>query len=115
MKKALWLALAIAGISLASCGKGEPKPDVTPEIAVSSLTINTIILSMRSGSSKTLTATVTPDNATYKTVIWSSSATDVATVDNAGNIKAVGYGMAIITAAAGGKKASCQVQVDYVQ
>ena len=39
---------------------------------------------------------VTPDDATNKTLIWKSSDTSVATVDETGNIKAVGSGSATI-------------------
>ena len=45
-----------------------------------------------------LTAKVSPDNATYKTITWSSSNTKVATVDNKGKIHIVGHGTAKITA-----------------
>ena len=49
------------------------------------------------GNTATLTATVTPDNATDKNVTWSTSNADVATVAN-GVVTAVGAGTATITA-----------------
>ena len=61
-----------------------------------------------------LTATAEPGNATIKDVIWSSSNTKVATVDENGVITTVGKGDAGITAAAadGGKaKVSVKVKV----
>ena len=60
-----------------------------------------------------LTATVLPENATNKNVVWSSSNEDVATVRN-GRVDAYGYGTAIITCEAAdgsGVKATCKVSV----
>lgn len=58
-----------------------------------------------------LTAVVTPDNATNKTVTWSSSDETVATVDNNGFVTAVGNGIAIITATAEEQTATCEITV----
>lgn len=49
------------------------------------------------GSSFRLEATVTPFNATNQDLIWSSSDTRVATVDNRGLVTVVGPGTAVIT------------------
>ena len=63
------------------------------------------------GQTRTLTATVTPGNATDKTVTWTSSNDKVATVVD-GTVAAVGEGTATITAtAANGKKDTCKVTV----
>lgn len=61
----------------------------------------------------TLTATVTPDNASNKTIIWTSSDESIATVQN-GEITALKVGEAVITATSedGGKKANCKVTVN---
>ena len=60
----------------------------------------------------TLNPTVTPDNATDKSVIWTSSDETVATVDADGKVHAVGAGTATITAtASGGQTATCDVTV----
>ncbi len=50
------------------------------------------------GETATLTATVTPSDATNKSVIWSSSDETVATVNSEGVVTAVGEGTATITA-----------------
>ena len=63
------------------------------------------------GRSFILTATVNPSNATNKIVSWQSSDNSVATVDQNGNVTAVGKGTAAITATADGKKSSCSVKV----
>ncbi len=59
----------------------------------------------------TLTATITPTNATNQTVTWTSSDETVATVKN-GVVTAVREGSATITATANGKSASCAVTVE---
>ena len=64
------------------------------------------------GDTFTITATVKPDNATDKSVTWSSSNTSVATVDENGVVTAVSEGTATITAtASNGVEASCTVTV----
>ena len=80
------------------------------DVAVESVSLNKTSLTLVEGNSESLTATVTPDNATNKTVTWSSSNTAVATVEN-GVVKAVGAGTATITATAGEKSATCAVTV----
>ena len=63
------------------------------------------------GKTITLTATVQPDNATDKTVTWSSSNDAIATVVN-GVVTGVTPGEAVITAKAGDKTATCTVTVN---
>lgn len=52
------------------------------------------------GDTEKLTATVMPDDATYKNVTWTSSNEKVATVDKNGKVTAVGGGEADITVTA---------------
>ena len=70
-------------------------------------------LTLDVNESETLTATITPDNASNKNVTWESSNTNVATVDNTGKVTAVSEGTATITVttADGGKTATCEVTV----
>lgn len=76
------------------------------------ITLNKSELTLTAGEDETLTATVTPEGST-DTVVWSSSKTDVATVDSAtGKVTAVAPGEAIITATAGTKTATCKVTVN---
>ncbi len=68
-------------------------------------------LSITAGSSSTLTATVSPSNATNKSVTWSSSNTGVATVSG-GTVTGVSAGSATITArTSNGYTATCSVTV----
>lgn len=86
-----------------------------PTVSVTSVTLDKTSLALDVGGSDTLTATVEPDDATNKAVTWSSSNEKVATVDQNGNVKAVGAGKATITAAASdgsGKTATCEVTVN---
>lgn len=79
-------------------------------VAVTSITLSSKTLNLEEGQTGTLTATVKPDNATNKTVTWTTSNDKVATVAN-GVVTAVGKGTATITAAADGKTATCTVTV----
>lgn len=79
-------------------------------VAVTSVAVSPTSLNLEVGQTGTLTATVKPDNATNKTVTWTTSNDKVATVAN-GVVTAVGKGTATITAAAGGKTATCTVTV----
>ena len=82
--------------------------------AVSGITLDKSELLMKVGDNPvTLVAKVTPDDATDKTVTWSSSNVKVATVDANGKVTAVGNGEATITATAGGKTATCKLSVGY--
>lgn len=82
-------------------------------IPVSSLTLNQTSVSLKIGDTVTLKATVNPSNASDKTIIWTSSDTTVATVNN-GVVTAIGVGSATITAFAGDKYATCSVIVEAV-
>ncbi|MDO4175774.1 MAG: S-layer homology domain-containing protein, partial [Eubacteriales bacterium] len=79
------------------------------EIPVTGITLDQAELTLTAGESAQLTATVQPENATNPTVTWSSNDEDVATVDDNGNITAVGVGTATITAQAGDQTATCVV------
>ena len=81
---------------------------------VTAITLDQTRLDLVAGETRTLIATVTPDNAFYKTLDWSSSKTSVATVDENGKVVAIHRGIAIIYAKAkdgSGKSASCVVYV----
>ena len=81
-------------------------------VPVTGVTLNQTGISLEQGKTLTLTAAVSPGNATDKTVKWSTSGTTVATVEN-GLVTAVGEGKCVITATTndGGYTASCTVSV----
>ena len=82
-------------------------------IEVTGVSLNTTSKSMIVNTTDKLVATVAPDNASDKTVTWSSDNTSVISVDQNGNIKAVGLGEANITVkTANGKTASAKVISD---
>ena len=80
-------------------------------VPVTGIRLSETSLKLNKGDSRTLSATVQPDNASDKTVRWNSSDNSVATVDQNGTITATGGGTATISATAGGVSASCSVEV----
>ncbi len=80
------------------------------DVPATGVTLDKTELSLTEGESATLTATVEPENATDKTIVWTSSDNAVATVEN-GVVTAVKAGTATITAACGSAKAECTVTV----
>ncbi len=83
-------------------------------VAVESVTLNKTELTLEPSGTETLTATVAPENATDKTVTWTTSNASVATVVD-GLVTAVEEGTAIIQASAGDKTAKCEVTVTAYQ
>ena len=80
-------------------------------IPVTSVTLNKTSLTLTEQETFQLSATVSPDDATDKTVTWSSSNTAIATVSQDGLVSAIAVGSTTITATAGEKKATCTVTV----
>lgn len=109
MKKLIYFILA-GSLSFAACSKDDPAP-----IAVGGVKLDKteLTLTLKLDPAKTLTATVTPDDAGDKTVTWKSSDETVATVDENGLVNALKVGSATITATAGEKSATCAVTVVY--
>lgn len=69
-------------------------------VNVSSISLSPRSLLLIQGDSDTLIPTILPSNAGNKNLAWSSSDTSVATVDQSGNVTAVGSGSCTITCAA---------------
>lgn len=86
-----------------------------PAIYVESVSLDKTELELSVGETATLTATVLPENATYKMVTWSSSDHSIATIATFSNgvLAAVAPGTATITVTTldGGKTATCTVTV----
>jgi hypothetical protein len=112
--------LTLIGFSFVSCGDsddsgggsgGSGGGDNT--VAVTDVTLDKPKLSLTVGKTETLTATVSPDNASNKSVTWLSSAPAIATVSDSGTVTAIAAGNAtiIISTKDGGKIAFCAVTV----
>ena len=86
---------------------------VSAVIPISSITLNKTSLTLEKGDNYTLLKTIYPSNATYQNVMWFSSNTDVATVNN-GVVHAKARGTAVISVVSttgNGISASCYVEV----
>ncbi len=101
--------LSVGGDSIDMSEEPTPEPEV---ISVESISLNSQTGELRVGEQTTLIATITPDNATNKSVTWKSDNTEAATVEN-GVVTAVGEGKANITVTTedGNKTATCMITV----
>lgn len=104
----LWICFFVLFVA---CEDHPQEPDI---VAVTSVTLNESALSLKEGRNVTLSATITPDDATNQNVTWKSSDPDIATVDTNGKIRALKLGTATITVITedGGKTATCTVTVE---
>ena len=102
------ILLSISLITTYSCKKEKDKSVLVTEVGLNK-TSTTLI----EGETETLVATVMPENATDKSVVWESGNESVATVSQEGLVTAVGEGKATITVKTndGGFSASCEVTV----
>lgn len=99
---------AVDGSVSATCNVTVSKKTV----GVIGVSLNKTSITLTEGEKQTLAATVSPLDATDKSVQWTSSNTRVATVSN-GTVTAVGEGTAVITVQTndGSKRAECMVKV----
>lgn len=100
--------VAVLGSSIAKCAVS-----VDP-IAVTGISLDKTSIQLVVGATETLSAKVTPDNATSPSISWDSSDKEVATVDN-GVVTAVSAGKATITAASSSFTAECVVEVKTIE
>lgn len=86
---------------------------VTVTVPVTGVSLDKSALVINKGNTGSLTATITPADATDKAVTWNSSNTSIATVDSFGHVTAVSYGTATISATTqdGGFASVCTVSV----
>ena len=96
----------------ATCGsvKAECAVTVLPPVPASEVTLDKTVLTLYEGDAAKLTATVMPEDTTDKTIVWTSSDNEVATVNN-GTVTGLKAGTATITAACGQVKAECSITV----
>jgi hypothetical protein len=108
MRKILSVLAAFAMVFATAC---DPEEENQDKIPVNSVVLNLFELTLEQGQSETLVASVKPDNATDKTVTWSSSDEEVASVDSEGKVEAKKVGIAFITAKSGDKYDKCKIIV----
>ena len=102
------ILLSISLITTYSCKKEKVK-----SVSVTEVGLNKTSTTLIEGETETLVATVMPENATDKSVVWESGNESAATVSQEGLVTAVGEGKATITVKTndGGFSASCEVTV----
>ena len=83
-------------------------------VAVTEVLLDKISVTMKVGDMLVLSATVQPENVSYKAITWSSSAPSVVKVEN-GKLTALAEGSATITAKCGEKSAFCTVTVQKAE
>ena len=84
-----------------------------PDVEATGITINTTVANLKKDETLKLEVSILPGNSTDKSVTWSSSDPDVATVDDMGVVTAVNSGMTTITAeTSNGLSAVCKVFVE---
>lgn len=81
------------------------------DVPVESLVLSNTELTVNVGNASAVSCTVLPEDATDKTVNWSSSNNAVATVNNVGVITAVSAGTCTITATSGDVTATVTITV----
>lgn len=102
MKKVLSVILVLAAVftCLTACS-------VKPE----SIVLSSEKMTIKTGNSQSVSYEILPENTSDKTVVWSSSNTDVASVNNVGVITANNAGECTVTAKCGDLTASLVVVV----
>lgn len=81
-----------------------------PVIDIESISLDLSTVQITQGASQQLHATISPKDATISTVIWESSDSSIASVEE-GLVKGNKPGTAVITASSGSHKATCNVTV----
>ena len=103
------ILLSISLITTYSCKKEKVK-----NVSVTEVGLNKTSTTLIEGETETLVATVMPENASDKSVVWESGNESAATVSQEGLVTAVGEGKSTITVKTndGGFSASCEVTVN---
>lgn len=101
--------VTVKNIPVQPIGQNPAAPTLVPVETATGKTVGTVIHSMKLNTTKVtlgkkasinLVATISPENATNTTVVWTSSNTNVATVSSTGKVTAKAAGTAVITASA---------------
>lgn len=111
--KVTCVAKGTADITAKTSNGYTAKCTVTVQSSVTSVTVAPATLTLKTGATQKLSATVSPSDVPDKTLVWSSSNTSVATVDASGKVTAKAAGTASITATAvNGVSGSCALTVE---
>lgn len=111
MKHYRYLTIILLALAAAACRPdGEDNPEAVP---VTGISVEPEEMVLAIGQTRQIEATVAPDNATNKDVIWTSADGGIATVGQDGIVTAIAEGSTEITAATdeGGFEAVCSVTV----
>jgi len=100
------VVVVFAIVGLPSCS------DDDAVVAVDQVTVDPVELAMEIGGTVKIEVAVSPSDASYESILWSSSDPAVATVDNGGNVTALAVGETTVSATVGGKSAQCVVTVN---
>ncbi len=123
MKKLYWgtllvLVFLLAFGSMAAADNDDDENNDSP-VPVSNVTVTPESLEMLVGEVKTLTAEVSPHNATNPNVEWDSNNKNVATIEASSDaqVTAVGAGTAVITVTTedGGHTATATIRVEALE
>lgn len=98
---------------LRNLGIGYTTASVAPEVvSVTGVKLDQTTLTLNTGESAQLTATVSPSNATNKNVTWSSNNSNVSVTGGKVTAKTAGSAIVTVTTADGGYTAQCNVTVN---
>jgi hypothetical protein len=90
----------------------DPEDDPTQDVEATGVALDYTTLTLEVGKTAILTATITPSDATDKSLTWMSANSKVAVVDNKGVVEATGAGSTDVTVeTANGLTATCKVTV----
>lgn len=107
------IALGTANIT-AECGNVSATCAITVNpITSEQLVMNYTVLTLKMGATQQLTAAIYPTNTTDQNITWTTSNSDIVTVEN-GLVTATGIGTATITAQNGNQIATCTVTVEPI-
>ena len=107
----------VAAMMVMSCSANSQQSQGDSKIHVESVSIDQDNITMYEGDEYRLTATISPDKATEKTLNWTSSNKLIATVNQNGVVTALKDGQTVITASSvdGNKSDTCAIRVEKPQ
>lgn len=95
----------------ATCGEATAQCSITVYTPASGITLSKSKVALKEGGTEQLTATISPDAASGRPVLWKSSDPAIATVTEDGTIKAIKAGTVTITATCDSVTATCTVTI----